>query len=106
MNQIKKKNLKANSIELRPLSENDYSDEYLMWLENEEINRYLETRWEEQTEQKIRSFLRSMESSENNILYGMILDQKHIGNIKIGPINCNNLAAEVCYFIRSRATSH
>ena len=46
MNQIKKKNLKANSIELRPLSENDYSDEYLMWLENEEINRYLETRWE------------------------------------------------------------
>ena len=44
MNQIKKKNLKANSIELRPLSENDYSDEYLMWLENEEINRYLETR--------------------------------------------------------------
>ena len=91
MNQIKKKNLKANSIELRPLSENDYSDEYLMWLENEEINRYLETRWEEQTEQKIRSFLRSMESSENNILYGMILDQKHIGNIKIGPVSYTHL---------------
>ena len=102
MNQIKKKNLKANSIELRPLSENDYSNEYLMWLENEEINRYLETRWEEQTEQKIRSFLRSMESSENNILYGMILDQKHIGNIKIGPINWNHMTAEVGYFIGSR----
>ena len=43
-----------------------------------------------------------MESSENNILYGMILDQKHIGNIKIGPINWNHMAADVGYFIGSR----
>ena len=54
MNQLIKKNLDASSLELRPLKESDYSDEYLSWLENEEINRYLETRWEKQTEEKIR----------------------------------------------------
>ena len=54
VNQLIKKNLEATSLELRPLKETDYSDEYLSWLENEEINRYLETRWEKQTEEKIR----------------------------------------------------
>ena len=52
MNQIKKKNLEAISVQLRPLKESDYSDEYLNWLEDQEINRYLETRWKEQKKKK------------------------------------------------------
>ena len=38
MNKIKKKNLEAISIQLRPLRESDYSNEYLSWLEDQEIN--------------------------------------------------------------------
>ena len=56
--------------------ENDYSEEYLSWLDDEEINRYLETRWEPQSEDKIRSFIKSMENSDNSILFGIFLDQK------------------------------
>ena len=102
VNQLIKKNLEATSLELRPLKETDYSDGYLSWLENEEINRYLETRWEKQTEEKIRTFINSMESSEDSILYGIFLDQKHVGNIKIGPVNWNHMHADVSYFIGSR----
>ena len=102
MNQLKKKILKADSIELRPLMESDYNDEYLSWLDNEEINRYLETRWEKQNEEKIRSFIKSMENSEDSILFGIFFDQRHIGNIKIGPVNWHHLHADVSYFIGSK----
>ncbi|MAS81161.1 MAG: GNAT family N-acetyltransferase [Legionellales bacterium] len=102
MSQLNRKILKSNLIELRPLMENDYSEEYLSWLEDEEINRYLETRWEPQSEDKIRSFIKSMENSDNSILFGIFLDQKHVGNIKIGPVNCYHLHADVSYFIGSR----
>ena len=102
MNQIKKKNLEAISVQLRPLRESDYSDEYLSWLEDQEINRYLETRWEEQTEEKIKSFINSMESSQHDILYGIFHDHKHIGNIKIGLMNWNHMSAHIGYFIGSR----
>ena len=69
---LKKIILESNSIKLRPLSEKDYSKEYLKWLNDVEINRYLETRWEEQNEEKIKSFLRSMNKDQNSILFASL----------------------------------
>jgi len=99
---LKKIILESNSIKLRPLSEEDYSDEYLQWLNDMEINRYLETRWEEQNKEKIKSFLRSVKKDQNSILYGIFFENVHVGNIKIGPINWNHKHADVSYFIGSR----
>tara|TARA_B100000795_G_C22773004_1_gene428723 strand:- start:282 stop:851 length:570 start_codon:yes stop_codon:yes gene_type:complete len=101
MKKIQKKILKTTTIQLKPLSVSDYSIEYLDWLNNEKINRYLETRWEKQTEKKIKTFIRGMEVANDSILYGIIFQNIHVGNIKIGPIDWNHNNAEIGYFIGS-----
>jgi len=91
--------LTSSSIQLKPLTETDYSVEYAAWLNNKLVNRYLETRWENQTEENLKTFLRNIEKDKNSVLYGIIYDGKHIGNIKVGPIDWNHLKSEIGYFI-------
>ena len=102
MTDIPKETLPGNAIILRPLTVSDFSDQYLEWLGNPEINRYLETRWTEQTRSTIEIFLKEMEKSNNSVLFGIFLDGKHVGNIKIGPVNWNHFYADVSYFIGDR----
>ena len=99
---IPKETLPGNAITLRPLTVSDFSDQYLEWLGNPEINRYLETRWTEQTRSTIEIFLKEMGKSNNSVLFGIFLDGKHVGNIKIGPVNWNHLYADISYFIGDR----
>ena len=100
---IIRKSLKGKNIILHPLGISDCTDEYVEWLNDPEINRYLETRWEEQTRYTIEIFLEEMEKSENSVLFGIFLDGKHVGNIKIGPVNWHHLYADVSYFIGDRS---
>ena len=90
------------SMLLEPLTEADYSEEYLTWLNDEFVNRYLETRWEKQTEEKIKSFIRAIEMDHDCALYRIIVNNTHIGNIKLGPINWNNKYADIGYLIGNR----
>ena len=101
---IIRKSLKGKNIILHPLGISDCTDEYVEWLNDPEINRYLETKWEEQTRDTIEIFLEEMEKSENSVLFGIFFDGKHVGNIKIGPVNWHHLYADVSYFIGDRST--
>ena len=101
MTDIPKETLPGNAITLRPLTVSDFSDQYLEWLKNPEVNRYLETRWEEQTRSTIEIFLKEMEKSNNSVLFRIFLDGKHVGNIKIGPVNWNHYyAADVTLYLQ------
>ncbi len=102
MIEITRVNLIGEAVTLRPLTVSDFSDQYLEWLGNPEINRYLETRWTEQTRSTIEIFLKEMGKSNNSVLFGIFLDGKHVGNIKIGPVNWNHFYADVSYFIGDR----
>ena len=91
----------GNRVVLGPAKRSDCTKEYLSWLEDARINQYLETRWEEQSIEKIQLFVESMEKSLDSILF-VIIDVssgRHIGNIKIGPINPNHKYADISYFI-------
>ncbi|MDG2297228.1 MAG: GNAT family protein [Gammaproteobacteria bacterium] len=93
--------MKGKFLQLRVVQSSDCTEEYLSWLENPTINQYLETRWEKQNLSRIRSFVKTMEESGNNILFAIIekSSKKHIGNIKLGPINYNHQYADISYFI-------
>mgnify|MGYP001165165139 CR=1 FL=1 len=103
MTDIPRENLIGKTVTLRPLTVSDFSDQYLGWLNDPKINRYLETRWEEQTRNTIEIFLEEMEISENSVLFGIFFDGKHVGNIKIGPVNWHHFYANVSYFIGDRS---
>lgn len=89
------------NILLRNIEIADCNNEYLSWLENPVINQYLETRWVKQDLCKIKSFVRDINESDNSVLFAIIqkYSNKHIGNIKIGPININHKFSDISYFI-------
>lgn len=87
-------------IYLRKISETDVNEKYLGWLNDSEINKYLETRWGKQTFQSILEFVKSKFNSDNEPLFAICtLEGNHIGNIKLGPINPNHKSADVSLFI-------
>ena len=91
----------STRLYFRELNENDVSPKYVGWLNNPEVNRYLEVRHTFHTIENCKSFVRSMNTSEENYLFGMFFNQgrEHIGNIKIGFINSYHNRAEISLFI-------
>lgn len=76
-------------IYLRKISEEDVSDRYLGWLNNPQINKYLESRFKLQTKQDVLNFVKSKLKNDNEPMFVIctIDNNEHIGNIKLGPIN-------------------
>ena len=66
-----------------------------------EVNQYLETRWDEQTLETVQEFVRFQRENNHSVLFAIRLssDDRHIGNIKIGPINFHYNHADISYFI-------
>lgn len=93
--------LSDGTLLLRTIEPGDCTEEYLSWLNNPLVNRFLETRWESQTLDKIREFVDAVRRSPDSCLFAMIdaASARHIGNIKLGPINTRYRHADISYFI-------
>lgn len=75
-------------IFLKLLSERDVTEKYLSWVADEEVVQYLESRWACHTLDSVREYVKRMNESPNDFLFGIFNDELgHIGNIKIGNIN-------------------
>lgn len=92
-----------HEIQLSPISETHVNDTYLGWLLDSEINQFLETRFETQSIESILSFVRTINLSEDNMLFAIEYNKKHVGNIKIGPINLNHMSADISYFVGDKS---
>lgn len=89
---------------LRLLTLVDCTDRYVGWLRDPEVNRYLETRWSEQTIETVRAFVSSMVSSPDSYLFAILAPgDEHVGNLKIGPVQGRHAYADVSYFIGERS---
>ena len=74
---------------LRPLEASDVSEAYVAWLNDLEVVRFLETRYSKQDLDTVRDYVTTMLGRANEHLYGVFLrdTQRHIGNIKVGPVS-------------------
>ncbi len=81
--------IKGERIYLRLLHHGDASKDYLNWLKDPLINKFLECRRERYSLKKIKVFIEKARKSKNNFLFGIFLNNngEHIGNVKIGNIN-------------------
>jgi len=93
-------NLFGSKCMLIPLSVNHVSNEYLSWLNDQDTNKYLESRFLTHTLESTRQFISSQLESGLVLFYGIwSFDQRHIGNIKLGPIDKNHLSADMGFLI-------
>jgi RimJ/RimL family protein N-acetyltransferase len=73
------------------------TQEYISWLNNTDVNRYLECRFIKQTMDATRNYVTSAFDSPNILFLGInsYLLNRHVGNIKIGLIDRNHGTGEV-----------
>jgi RimJ/RimL family protein N-acetyltransferase len=95
----------SQRLHFRELRPEDVSADYTAWLNDPEINRFLETRFSPQDETSIRAFVASQAASPDAFLLrvGLRDCETHIGNIKLGPINRSHASAQISLLIGSRS---
>lgn len=86
--------LESNRLLFEPLGTKHLSENYLNWLNDKKINAYMESGGDYDIE-KLKNYL--ILNEKKQILFWAILkksEKKHIGNIKIDPINLEELSGE------------
>lgn len=87
------------------LTDADVSEQYVLWLNDPEVNRFLETRFAPQTVESCRQFVASMALDPNSHLFGIFekTGARHIGNIKLGFIKPMHCSGQLSLFIGEKS---
>ena len=79
--------IKTDRLELRVLREVDASERYAAWLNDKDVNKYLETR--DASVEDLKSYINEKLESETCLFFGIFWKEngEHIGNVKLEPID-------------------
>lgn len=96
--------LVGERIYLRALRPSDVSQRYVNWLNDPEINRYLESRFSSHDLNSTEAFVACVAESDSSVLFGIFkaADDSHVGNIKVGPIEIKHATADIGLMIGER----
>lgn len=91
-------------LALRPLVLSDVGDEYLAWMNDREVTQYLESRFQPTTMDSLRAFVAGIVGDSSHVMMAIVEreQRRHIGNIKIGPIDRHHDVAEVGLLIGNK----
>jgi RimJ/RimL family protein N-acetyltransferase len=89
--------LDGQRIYLRPVGLDDVNAAYLRWMTDPAVNRFLESRFTEHSLDSLRQFVAEMQRDDCNTFFAIVLKDgdRHIGNIKLGPINERHRLADI-----------
>ncbi|MFH1841389.1 MAG: GNAT family protein [Candidatus Nealsonbacteria bacterium] len=94
--------IKGKRIFLKTLNERNATKEYCSWLNDPAVNKYLETR--KATISQLKEYIKKKNKSPNSLFLGIFFkkNQKHIGNIKLEPIDFKKKKATVGILIGNK----
>ncbi len=89
--------LVGRQVYLRLVQPDDAAGRYLQWMNDPVITRYLETKAGTHTEASLRDYIHSLLSGRDSLFLAIVLREgdRHIGNIKIGPINQRHMLGDI-----------
>jgi RimJ/RimL family protein N-acetyltransferase len=95
----------STRLTFRKLQNVDVSEKYVSWLNDPEVNRFLETRFFPQTLESCRQFVADMDRDPLSHLFGIFEKEshQHIGNIKLGFINKNHMSGQLSLLIGEKS---
>lgn len=78
----------GEKVYLRGLERSDLAGGYFNWLNDREVTKFLDSGIFPNTMEKMEEFYRSTAFSNDNVIFAIVDKEtnKHIGNIKLGPI--------------------
>jgi ribosomal-protein-alanine N-acetyltransferase len=93
--------LEGKRLFLRRVQPTDVTEDYIRWMNDAEVNRFMETRFRHHSFEEISGYVKAMRDDER-VLFMAILEKseaKHIGNIKLGPISSEHGRGEISFWI-------
>jgi len=93
--------IEGKKIYLREVRISDVNENYYRWMNDPDVNQYLETRYIPQSFENIKRYVENLDGQTNEIFFAICLKEKnqHIGNIKLGPINWIHRFADISLVI-------
>jgi ribosomal-protein-alanine N-acetyltransferase len=100
MKLLKSKNLFFNELET-----SDVSQKYVDWLNNSEVNQFLEARHSKNDFNSCVEYVKNMKQSKNDYLFGIFENEKnlHIGNTKLTISHLKEKIAHLGIFIGEKS---
>jgi [ribosomal protein S5]-alanine N-acetyltransferase len=91
-------------IYLRDVTADDATDRYCGWLNDPEVNRYLETRFEPQTRDRVIAYIDAQNRSQHAVLLAIVrkTGDLHVGNLRLA-IDPMHRTATLALFIGEKA---
>ncbi|MDP4013843.1 MAG: GNAT family N-acetyltransferase [Candidatus Nanopelagicales bacterium] len=91
-------------LRLLRLDEHHVTSDYVAWLNDPDVFKYLDTRSGDHTLSSVAGYVRGVTADENTLACAItvVADGRHIGNIKLGPTNSLHRRAEVGIMIGDR----
>lgn len=88
--------LVGKDIYLRPLDVDDLEGDYLQWVNDEEVSKHMGTLNFPMTKGQLEEYFRDIVKSRKYAFFAIIekKSNKHIGNVKLGPIDWINRLTE------------
>jgi len=89
--------IEGENLYLRKIKLSDVNGKYLGWMNDGEVNQYLESRFEKWSINKLRDYIGSINKNPDYVFLGIFIKDtdRHIGNIKLGPINKYHKFADI-----------
>lgn len=85
----------TEKIGLRELTFEDINGEYCSWLNDLEVNMYMQSRYSIWNLDKMKKYIDNLSENEYVFAICCLKTSKHIGNIKLGPVDWINRKAEI-----------
>ncbi len=89
--------IETTRLILACLREDHVTQTYLSWMEDPEVNQYLETRFTPSSLESLRSYVAGIRASSHSYLFGIVVGETgtHVGNIKLGPVSEQHGSASI-----------
>lgn len=97
--------LEGEKVYLREVRLEDVNERYYVWMNDPDINQYMETRFQPQGKDYILQYVKFHKDKSDEPFFAICLksNDEHVGNIKLGPIDYHHRVADISYFIGEKA---
>ncbi len=86
-------------MEIRTLKLDDVSEDYVSWFSDKDVIKYSDNQYKIFSLDGQRDYVKNCLNDKNILLFGIFVDNKHIGNIILNGIVSVHKRAEVSYLI-------
>ena len=89
-------------IKLEILTESLISEDYVNAMSDNSLIRYTEARWREWNRSSVLEFVKDNLKSDRCILFGIFLNDRHVGNVRLHSRDTRNFTCEIGILVFAR----